>query len=149
VIYAIRAVGTEFIKFGYTKDKSPKQRVASLQVGCPFRLEVEAFMPGSEQEERAIHGFLSDASVRGEWFRTTPMVLAILDEMKKRQPRLWFFDVLSVVLRTRSPEAASVMVEAFARDKLPTPEHQFLWDMCQRMVEKANGRQKGDEASAS
>jgi hypothetical protein len=40
VIYAIRAVGTEYIKFGRTE--SIRQRLKSLETACPHDLHVEA-----------------------------------------------------------------------------------------------------------
>lgn len=67
MIYAIRAVGTEFIKFG--KTKSVGKRLTELEVACPHDLHIEAVANWPDEEERRLHIYLRDHLVRGEWFR--------------------------------------------------------------------------------
>jgi hypothetical protein len=58
------------VKIGVTKDL--KKRLATLQTGCPWRLEVKAIMyrPDSFQYEDWLHKHFSRERIRpdGEWF---------------------------------------------------------------------------------
>lgn len=87
VIYAIRAVGTEYIKFGYTDGKTYKRRVETLQTGCPYDLEELAMCEGDYREERAIHNRLCAAGAhhRGEWFKDCEEARKIIAEMQANQ----------------------------------------------------------------
>jgi hypothetical protein len=71
VIYAIRAVGTEFVKIGYCKDADASARIATLQTGCPHVLKLAAFGPGDVSLEKRYHKLLKRAGAheRGEWYR--------------------------------------------------------------------------------
>jgi hypothetical protein len=82
VIYAIRAVGTEYIKFGYVRG-SVERRLGHLQTGCPLSLEVVATCQGDRQTETWIHWrlFKAKAHHRGEWFKDCDEVKKILFEM--------------------------------------------------------------------
>jgi hypothetical protein len=84
VIYAIRAVGTEFVKFGYTKDDSPINRIRTMQVGCPHELLAVAFGPGDEAHEASIHKrlYITGAHHRGEWFTRCVEVDKIIWEIR-------------------------------------------------------------------
>jgi hypothetical protein len=84
VIYAIRAVGTGKIKFGFTEDVTINRRLSSLQIGCPVDLEVVVFAPGSPADEYAIHARLVGAGkhARGEWFNESPDTDAVVAELK-------------------------------------------------------------------
>ena len=70
MIYAIRAIGTEYVKFGYTGEAEAKSRLRDLQVGSPHELQLIASGPGELALERKIHRRLKKAGehVRGEWF---------------------------------------------------------------------------------
>ena len=71
VIYFLRAVGTNFVKVGFTATPV-EARLNGLQTGCPFELQVEAVIPGTLQHEQQLLAFLRrnrlQAHVRGEWF---------------------------------------------------------------------------------
>jgi hypothetical protein len=73
VIYAIRAIGTDFIKIGYTQSAlgGVKTRLETMQTGCPHELELLAQCPGDRDLERHIHLMLDRAGLRhrGEWFK--------------------------------------------------------------------------------
>ena len=71
MIYAIRAVGTEFVKFGVTNGLTPKRRLDTMQTGCPYELELLATCDGSTATEGFIHLMLHKAKAhhRGEWFK--------------------------------------------------------------------------------
>ena len=83
MIYAIKAVGTPYIKFGYTT-YDVRQRLGLLQTGCPHDLELLAFCKGSKADEANIHSRLLRANCRhrGEWFKDCPAAQLILNEMK-------------------------------------------------------------------
>jgi hypothetical protein len=83
VIYAIRAVGTKYIKFG--KANNPKTRLEEHQTGCPFKLELEAVADWPNKEEYGIHAFLTaiGAHCRGEWFTECDEALDIIGAMKQ------------------------------------------------------------------
>jgi hypothetical protein len=67
VIYAIRAVGTEYVKIG--KANSVGTRLKQMETGCPFELHIEAAANWPDAEERRIHRHLEQSYVRGEWYR--------------------------------------------------------------------------------
>lgn len=73
MIYAIRAVGTPFIKIGFVEGKvgGLGRRLETLQTGCPYDLELIAQCPGDLKLERYIHNCLLEANAhqRGEWFK--------------------------------------------------------------------------------
>jgi hypothetical protein len=84
VIYAIRAKGTEYIKFGYAQGLSLETRISTLQTGCPHDLELLACCLGDIKLERKIHNRLLAAGDhhRGEWFKDGPIARAIIRHMK-------------------------------------------------------------------
>ena len=67
MIYAIRAVGTEFVKIG--KANSVGRRLRELEVASPHELHIEAVADWPDGEERRLHIYLRAHYVRGEWFR--------------------------------------------------------------------------------
>jgi hypothetical protein len=79
LIYAIRAVGTDFIKFGKAND--PVQRLAGLQTSNPFELKLVACAEWPDKEESYIHMYLDDFRHRGEWFvcdKATDKIVGLL-----------------------------------------------------------------------
>lgn len=58
------------IKIGWvTKRSLLRQRLGSLQTGCPFLLQYVAFIPGGGPDlERYLHLFFDHLRMRGEWF---------------------------------------------------------------------------------
>lgn len=79
MIYAIQAVGTEYIKFGIATNLA--HRLCILQVGCPFDLIIVASCAWFDSDEARIHMHLSDRRVRGEWFRRGGATEAVIDAM--------------------------------------------------------------------
>lgn len=82
MIYAIRAVGTDHIKFGRAKDVLI--RLSNLQIGCPIELQLEAWCDGGKVEEAWIHWQLYQAGLhhRGEWFKDGPKAQEIIGAMR-------------------------------------------------------------------
>ena len=71
-VYVIHATGTNRIKIGYSA--SPKDRLAQLQTGSPFPLQMLVCWPGSVERERRAHRYLSQFRQSGEWFEVPPFV---------------------------------------------------------------------------
>lgn len=70
-IYAIRAGRCGPIKIGRTRSH-PRQRLRTLQTGCPDRLELLGFYVGHASDEDTRHEGIEathpDARMSGEWF---------------------------------------------------------------------------------
>lgn len=69
MIYAIKALDTQFVKIGVTRGTKVGKRLASHQVSCPFELEIIAIADWPDTAERQLHHYLSDLRELGEWFR--------------------------------------------------------------------------------
>lgn len=75
VVYAVR-VG-DLVKIGHTHDLA--NRVSGLHA-----TEVLAFMPGTYDDEQALHQRLAAHVHHGrEWYYPTPGVLAVVNEMRE------------------------------------------------------------------
>lgn len=76
MIYAIRAVGTEYIKFG--KADSVGKRLKELETASPYELNIEAVANWPNEEERRIHRYLMSSYVRGEWFTVSERAAEVI-----------------------------------------------------------------------
>ena len=85
MIYAIRAVGTDYIKFGYTDKASAHSRLRELQTGCPFDLSIEASCRGGRALETWVHTRLRKAGLerRNEWFIYGQQAKELVDLMNQ------------------------------------------------------------------
>lgn len=70
IIYFVHAVGTDFVKIGFTQQRL-SSRVFSLQVACPHELVPIAAFDGMQRYESIIHKRFAHLRVRREWFRLT------------------------------------------------------------------------------
>lgn len=68
-LYAIRAEGTDLVKFGIAKDV--QQRIRQLQTGSPHRLSciVAISTPVARSAETLLHSQLTNIRQHGEWFK--------------------------------------------------------------------------------
>jgi Meiotically up-regulated gene 113 len=85
MIYAIKAVGTEYVKIGVSRGQGPRMtRIGNMQVGCPFELVLVAQVDWPHREEKRIHGHLKrhGLHVRGEWFSMSQETRIIIDLMR-------------------------------------------------------------------
>lgn len=55
------------VKIGFTRS-DPTRRLAALQTGCPFDLELLCFVKAKEHLERRLHATFAPLHLRGEWF---------------------------------------------------------------------------------
>lgn len=65
-VYVLSAVGSGRVKVGFTTDLS--KRIEDMSTGCPFDLEVMAFIGGGRLLEQTLHEALSLHHARREWF---------------------------------------------------------------------------------
>lgn len=71
-VYFIR--GGDLVKIGWSTN--PRLRLSQLQTASAERLRMVCAMPGSREDERALHVQFATLRVRGEWFRACPGLLA-------------------------------------------------------------------------
>lgn len=74
-IYFAKAGETNFVKIGYAVDLA--RRVPTLQVGCPYRLEVIRSLPGGLRTEAWLHEHFAKRRVRAEWFTFCEEMLTV------------------------------------------------------------------------
>jgi hypothetical protein len=66
MIYLIKSEKTNTCKIGYASN--PENRLAQLQTGNPFALELVAVIEGDIPEEKRIHQMFKSYRLKGEWF---------------------------------------------------------------------------------
>jgi hypothetical protein len=89
VIYAIRAVGTEFVKIGVASSVS--RRLKELDTGCPHDLHIEAVADWPDSQESAIHRYLSAHCEKLEWFRDSERTSKVISWLQDRSAGLTRF----------------------------------------------------------
>ncbi len=70
------------VKIGHSRDV--ERRLANVQEWLPFEVAVLATLPGGAAEEHDIHHAFSAARIRGEWFKATAGLLALVEHAKAR-----------------------------------------------------------------
>lgn len=83
MIYFIQAEQGGPVKIGYTTGETIAARLSSLQTSCPFPLRVLRTMPGTTQDERALHARFADARLHGEWFHPTDELIALAGDVNR------------------------------------------------------------------
>jgi hypothetical protein len=58
------------------------KRLTALQSASPEPLHIRAACPGGSAVERAIHGLFSADRIAGEWFITSPALVALMDALR-------------------------------------------------------------------
>jgi hypothetical protein len=89
MIYAIRAVGTEFVKFGIADNVG--NRLKQLDTGCPHELHIEALANWPNGHESAIHRYLRDHCEKFEWFRDSQRTQDVIAWMRDQAAGLTRF----------------------------------------------------------
>jgi hypothetical protein len=75
----------DFVKIGYSA--TPKDRIASLQTGCPQPLEVLGIWnAGTKTDEKAYHERFAAHRTHGEWFHAVPDILAEASALNEPAP---------------------------------------------------------------
>lgn len=70
-----------FVKIGQAR-MSPQRRIKQLQTGCPYPIELLAWLPGGRERERALHRRFSQWRAQSEWFHATEEILAYVADIK-------------------------------------------------------------------
>lgn len=65
-IYLLRGRPKSPVKIGIARDV--EARISTLQTGNPDELHLLASFPGTQADELALHRYLRDERIRGEWF---------------------------------------------------------------------------------
>jgi hypothetical protein len=89
-VYFIQAGDGGPIKIGHATNV--RRRVAALRTACPAEILALGYIDGDEKDEQALHRQFNGDRVRGEWFRSSSALLAVVAEAtpiatrKARQP---------------------------------------------------------------
>lgn len=78
MIYFIQCGNNGPIKIGQT-DNDVEQRMAQLQIGCPYELRLLWVYTGDDFTEFQIHVELSHERIRGEWFHPSESVFCFIE----------------------------------------------------------------------
>jgi hypothetical protein len=86
VIYFAEQIGGSLVKIGWTKG-CPKRRVQSLQTGSPVELRLLGTIPAeSIEDEKRLHTQFAELRVKGEWFKRSKEILALLPKPSRAPP---------------------------------------------------------------
>lgn len=88
-IYFIAAPDVGMVKIGKTNNL--EQRFATLQNGCPVRLEVALTVQYTDALEHRIHRHLSEHRSHGEWFCAEKPVVEFMRNIRDKGTR-WLVD---------------------------------------------------------
>ncbi len=79
LVYFLRCGEADLLKIGVTTRL--EDRIADLQIGCPFALNLLVTAPGGMMTERALHTHFSEYWERGEWFRYAGHLRATVESL--------------------------------------------------------------------
>lgn len=81
-------IGGEFgaVKIGYQKANS-LDRLVSLQVACPYKLELLASCEGDRKTEAQLHKQFESARLHGEWFNRTAELEELIVNLRRDTSR--------------------------------------------------------------
>lgn len=103
MICFVQPVGGGPIKIGHSK-VSVHERLAALQTGSPYLLELLLTIQGGIRHEKDLHRRFAHARSHGEWFHPCPELLAYIAGKKEEQSR---------------PRRAPMTFERWKREVLP------------------------------
>jgi Meiotically up-regulated gene 113 len=89
IVYFAR--GGDFIKIGVTK--RTRERLTSLQTASPTRLEIILALPGGEEQEKHLHRKFATDRERGEWFRASPKLMAVIEAERTKLVHNWLTSI--------------------------------------------------------
>lgn len=90
MVYFIQHGHHGAIKIGYTReDRSPLERMASLQTGNPIELHLRAVLRGSALAiEDRLHQIFDGQRIRGEWFQGDREMFDLIDAINADEPNI-------------------------------------------------------------
>lgn len=80
-VYFIQAEESQRIKIGFSEN--PIQRLASLSTSSSESLALLASFPATMADERELHKKFAHLRIRGEWFSTSPEIMAYIEGAPK------------------------------------------------------------------
>lgn len=83
LVYFVRVRPDGPIKIGFTGDPCPETRLGSLQVGCPWEIDLIGSAAGDLTDEHRLHARLEPYRMRGEWFSPHEKVLKAIEGVLK------------------------------------------------------------------
>ncbi|WP_051057037.1 GIY-YIG nuclease family protein [Bradyrhizobium yuanmingense] len=72
----------DVVKIGFATDVA--ERLATLQTGSPFTLTLVASFPGTMKAEKLLHRQFASDCIRGEWFKFSSAIHALLKEKQDK-----------------------------------------------------------------
>lgn len=82
-LYLIKASGTPYVKIGISNN--PQHRMACLQTGNPYDLELHACYVAGYQAEAYFKNYFAPLRKRGEWFSLGPEQFSYIEELLQDQ----------------------------------------------------------------
>ena len=84
MVYFIQSGLTGPIKIGFTgSDRSPANRLRTMQVGNPELLQLLAVIPdGGRQTEKWLHRAFAYAHIRDEWYQPDTLLLRVVERVQ-------------------------------------------------------------------
>lgn len=80
-IYLMETSCKSFYKIGFSND--PNVRLATIQTGCPLKINIVNFFKGSLPLEKILHNKIKSCKVRGEWYKHSSFVYDTFFKYKK------------------------------------------------------------------
>lgn len=79
-IYFVQGEVTKNVKIGFTRNH-PEQRIKTLQIGSPDRLQLLGWCYGRRTAEGTLHNRFAPRRLFGEWFACSPELLTFIQEV--------------------------------------------------------------------
>lgn len=104
-IYFLMSHSHQIVKIGVSTDVVA--RIQAIKQGSPIPLELVACLRGPAQLERALHVYLRESRLKGEWFRVTDAVKRIVElaqgDSLQARVNAWMVSVADRIGQTRDP----------------------------------------------
>ena len=85
-VYFIRAVDSPDGRIKIGCSYKPIRRLLALAAWSSYPLEVIAVAPGDFSTERSLHDFFAADRLHSEWFRSSPELLGVIEDMSRGVP---------------------------------------------------------------
>ena len=71
------------IKIGFSDNL--KTRLMDIQIALPYKINLLAVAKGDKQLEHLLHQEFAQDRIRGEWFRPTERLWALIEDIREKQ----------------------------------------------------------------
>ena len=110
MIYFIQAGKNGPIKIGCTENDI-EQRIAQLQTGCPYKLNLLWLRDEDDESEAEIHERFKSEKIRGEWFRPSSKIFNYIDDAGNCRS-IECLNTGNLISVTENPFSQGIMVES-------------------------------------